>query len=121
MAYALAVTLQTRPGCRQRVLEVIDELRAVAEASGECLAHVAHVPAADPDSIWLYECYSSEGYHRDVHLAVPRVQELLEELTPLIVLPWIVWQGDTWTPREKDPTISSGDAETFPTTDRSPA
>ena len=112
MAYALAVTLHTRPGCRGRVLEVIDELRAVAESSGECLAHVAHVPGAEADSVWLYECYTSEEYHRDEHLALPRVTQLLEELTPLIVLPWVVWQGDTWPPRDAHrPVADAADAD----------
>ena len=105
MAHALAVTLRTRPGCRGRVLEVIDELRAVAESSGQCLAHVAHIPA-EPDSVWLYECYTSEEYHRDEHLSLPRVQQLLAELTPLIVLPWTVWQGDTWPPRDARPRVA---------------
>ena len=121
MAYALAVALQARPGCRQRVLDVIDQLRAVAVSSGECIAHVAHLPA-EPDTVWLYECYSSEEYHRDEHLVTPRVQELLADLTSLITLPWTVWQGHTWPPREEHPhTARAADAETFPTTDRSPA
>ena len=96
MAYAMAVRLTVREGTSARVLELLDQLRLAAEASGECRRFAIHEGSAAPDCIWVYEAYSSREYHEETHLQLPRVQELLAELSPCLAAPWESWVGTTY-------------------------
>jgi quinol monooxygenase YgiN len=64
-----------------------DELVAILlEGSGEmpgCLSYVVAHDAADADSIWITEAWTSQEHHR-ASLALPAVKQAIERAKPLI-------------------------------------
>jgi quinol monooxygenase YgiN len=94
VTFGMIVTLSVRPGRMDQVLEILGSLMPRVRDEEGCLAFSVLTSPATPDTVWLYESYSSESYHDDVHESFPEVKNVLARLPEHLTAPWVVHQGE---------------------------
>ena len=94
MAFSLAIELQLREGSMETVLALFEETLPLVRAEEDCLAFKGHIDAEKPNTLWLYESYTSSDYHRQVHSIRPEIEHLLDNLKPHLAAPWQAWNGE---------------------------
>lgn len=82
MAYGYIGSMRSRPGCRDKVAEI---LVGGAEALREvgCQLYVISVSETDPDIIWSSEVWDSKEAH-DASLQLPEAKAAIAEAMPML-------------------------------------
>lgn len=75
--------LTTRPGQRERVIEILLESGRLFEDNVACLWYVVSEDVADPHVIWVTDLWTSEVEHAAA-LQAPELRPYVEQTLPLL-------------------------------------
>jgi quinol monooxygenase YgiN len=83
MEFALLNRLTTKPGRRDRVVEILLESGKLFDDNLACRLYLVAESADDPNVIWVADLWTSEEEHTDA-LKAPEMQPFVEECMPLL-------------------------------------
>lgn len=92
--FGMTVVLRVKPGHMDEVKAIIEALVPRVTSEEGCLAFSLYTDAAEPDTIWLYEVYVSQDYHREVHSQYAEVKTVMEQLPEHMAAPWSIYEGE---------------------------
>jgi quinol monooxygenase YgiN len=82
MTYALLNKLTTKPGQRDRVVEILIESGKLLD-SPACLMYMVSEAADDPNVIWVSDLWTSAEEHAQA-LKAPELRPYVEQTIPLL-------------------------------------
>jgi quinol monooxygenase YgiN len=83
MASALLNRLTTKPGQRDRVVEILLESGRLFEDNEACLLYLVSESQDDPNLIWVVDLWTSKEAHADA-LKAPELRPYVEQAIPLL-------------------------------------
>ena len=83
MEFALLNRLTTKPGRRDRVVEILLESGKLFDDNAACRLYLVAESADDPNLIWVVDLWTSEEKHAEA-LEVPEMRPFVEECMPLL-------------------------------------
>jgi quinol monooxygenase YgiN len=83
MNYALLNKLTTRPGSRDRVIEILVESGKIFDDNPACLLYLVNEAIADPNGIWVVDLWTSRAEHEEA-LETPELRPYIEQAMPLL-------------------------------------
>ena len=83
MAYALLNRLTTKPGQRERVVELLLESGRLFDDNPSCHLYLVSESADEPDIVWVVDLWTSEAEHAAA-LKAPELRPFVEATVPLL-------------------------------------
>lgn len=82
-AYGCYVKFTTRPGQRDKLVEILLRAASFAEVAPGCEAYIVNVSPTEPDCIWVTEVWRSQQDH-DASLTAEGAGEMIQQALPLL-------------------------------------
>lgn len=83
MAYALLNRLTTKPGERDKVLDILLESGKMFDDNPDCHLYLVSESADDPNLIWVVDLWTSDQAHAEA-LKAPELKPYIEKAIPLL-------------------------------------
>jgi quinol monooxygenase YgiN len=84
MIYGLLNSLTTKPGQRERVVEILVESGKLFDDNPACHMYLVSESADDPNLVWVVDLWSDREAHAEA-LKAPELRPFIEKAMPLLV------------------------------------